>query len=95
MGTSTTWRDCSLNSAALEINELMEVKGANRIRTVNFHGSGTSITRRFAPFGRWRDTRTALSRFALSPNVNSVLSISGEIRRPAHRVVLFQMEIRL
>jgi hypothetical protein len=94
MGTPNSWRDCSLKSAALERIELMVLKGANRIRAFPFHSIRSSFTRRLSPFGGWRDTRPALSRFNLSPNIISVLSIAGELRRPSHRVVAFQMEIR-
>jgi hypothetical protein len=95
MGTPSTWRDCRLSSAALERTELMVGKGAIRIRVVLFHSIQLSGTRRLSPFGRWRERRLALSRFAPSPTINSVRLIAGELRRPSCRVFEVHLEIRL
>jgi hypothetical protein len=83
MGIPTTWRDCSLSSAALERIELMVGKCANRIRGFPFHGIRYSGTRQLWPFARWCKTRTALSSFAPSPKINSVRSIAGA-QTPGH-----------
>jgi hypothetical protein len=72
MGTPTMWRDCSLRSAALVRIELMVGKGANRFRAIPIQSIRSSGTRRLSPFGRWREKRTALSRFATSPKIISV-----------------------
>jgi hypothetical protein len=80
MGTSTTWCDCSLRSAALERNELMDGKGANRIIAVPFHSIRSSGSRRLSPTGRCRERRPALSRFIPSPTINSVHSIAASLK---------------
>jgi hypothetical protein len=64
MENPTTWRDCRLSSHELDRTELMVLKVANRIRAVQFYSIRLSGTRRLSPFGRWRETRNALSRFA-------------------------------
>jgi hypothetical protein len=82
MGTPTTWRDCSLSSAALVRIELIVGKSANRIRAFNFHSIRLSGIRRLSPLGRWRETRTELRLFAPSPTINSVVYFACELRRP-------------
>jgi hypothetical protein len=93
MGTPTTWRDCSLSSAAMERIELIVGKFAKRNRAVPFHSIRLSGTRRLSPFGRWRETRADLRRFAPSPTINSVRSFAGGLRRPSSRFVEVQMDI--
>jgi hypothetical protein len=66
------WRDFSLSSAALVKIELVVGKCANEFRAFLFHSIRSSSSRRLSPFGRWRETRTALSRLARSPKMNSV-----------------------
>jgi hypothetical protein len=95
MGTPTTWCDCSLSSAALERIELIVGKGANRIRTFPFLSIRSSVTRRLSPSARLGEMRPALSRFIGSPNINSVRSIAGYLRRNSRRVVGVQFENRL
>jgi hypothetical protein len=72
MGTPTMWRDFSLSSAALVRIELMVGKCANRISAFHFHSIRSSGTRRLSQFERWRETRTALNRFAPSPKMNPI-----------------------
>jgi hypothetical protein len=81
MGTPTTFSDYRRSSASLEITELMVGKCANGMRVVPFQIIRSSGTRRLSPTGRWREWSPALCRFAPSPTINSVLSISGELRR--------------
>jgi hypothetical protein len=82
MGTPTTWRNCSLTSAAMERIELMVGKFANRIRAFPFHRTRLPGARSHSLFGRWREMPTALRRFTPSPTINSVLSVAGDLRRP-------------
>jgi hypothetical protein len=93
MGIPATWLDCSLSSAALERTELMVGKNANCIRAVTFYSIRSSGMRRLSPTGRWRGRRPAMSRFAPSPTINSVLYIACELRRPSRSVVGVQLEI--
>jgi hypothetical protein len=79
MGTPTTFRYYRLSSAALEETELIVGNCAKRIRAVTFHSIRLSSIRRLSPSGRWDERRPALSRFAPSPNTNSVRSIAGEL----------------
>jgi hypothetical protein len=95
MGNPSTWRGCCLSSAALERTDLMVGKFANRIRAVPFHRIRLSCNPRHSPSGWWRERRPALSQVAPSPNINSVRSIAGELRRLSLRVVAFQLEILL
>jgi hypothetical protein len=93
MGTPTTFRDYRLSSAAFEETELMVGKCANRLRAVPFLSILLSGTRQLSPSGRFRERRPALSRFASSPTIKSVLSIAGEFRRPSRSVVGVLLEI--
>jgi hypothetical protein len=95
MGTPSTWRDCSLSTAALEGTELMVGKCAIRIRVVHFHSIRLSGTRRNSPSGRWRERLPDLRRFAPSPTIKSVRCIPGELRRPSRSVVEVQLKIRI
>jgi hypothetical protein len=67
MENQTTWSDCRLSSPELDRTELMMGKFANRSRVVHFHRNRYSGNCGLSPFGRWRETRTALRRFAPSP----------------------------
>jgi hypothetical protein len=95
MGTPTTWRDCCLTSPALDRNELMVGKCANRISVVHFQSIRSSGNLRVSPTGRYRERRPGLSQFVPSPTINSVRSIAYELRLPSHRVVGVQLEIRI
>jgi hypothetical protein len=95
MGTPTTWLDCSLSSAALERTEFMVGKIANHIRTFPFHSIRSSGTRRLSPSGRWGEMRPALSWFTRSHTINSVRSITGDLKHPSRGVVGVQLENRL
>jgi hypothetical protein len=95
MENPTKWRDCRLRSPALDRPELIVEKGANRLRAFHYLRIRSSGTRRFPPSGLCRERRPNLRRLAPSPNINSVLSIARELRRPSTRVVAVQMEIRL
>jgi hypothetical protein len=95
MGTPTTRRDSRLSSAALEVSELIEGKGSNRVRAVPFQRIRSSVTRTHLPSGRWRERRHAVNQFAHSPNISSDLSIARELRCPSRRVDVVQLEILL
>jgi hypothetical protein len=95
MGTPTTWRDCRLTSPALNRNELMVGKCANRIRAVHFHRIRSSGNHPLWPTGRCRERRPGLSQFLPSNTINSVRSIACELRCPSTRVIAVQMEIHL
>jgi hypothetical protein len=93
--THPSWCDFCLSRAALERIEFMVGKGANRKRAIHFDGIRSSGIRWILPFGRWRERRHALIRFAPSPTSYSVRFIAGVLRRASRRVVGVQMEIRL
>jgi hypothetical protein len=95
MENPTTWRYCRLSSPDLDRTELIVGKVVNRIRAVLFQSIRSSGTRRQSPFARWRETRTALSRFAPSPKIISVRLIAGDLGPIPRSVVGFQTEIRI
>jgi hypothetical protein len=70
MENPTTWSDYRLSSPALDRTELMLGKGAKHIRTFHFHIIRLSGNCQLSPFGRWRETRAAVRRFAPSPTIN-------------------------
>jgi hypothetical protein len=87
VGNTTTWRDSSLSSAALERNELIVGKFENRIRAVQLHSIRSSGTHRLSHSGRWQERLTATCRFTPSHTINSVRSVACELRRRSRRVV--------
>jgi hypothetical protein len=64
-------------------------KCANRIRAELVHSIRSSGTRRNLPSCWWRERRPALMQVTPCPNINSVRSIAGDIKRPSRRVVVF------